>query len=93
VKLIRRPNFNPDDQLGRGMDLALVTLVFTGIGYGIDRWLDTQPVFTIALLVLAVVGQFVSMRYRYEAAMQQHEAARRDAAAAAPRRAVDRSHV
>lgn len=93
MKLIRRPNFNPDDQLGRGMDLALVTLVFTAIGYGIDRWLDTQPVFTISLLVLAVIGQFISMRYRYEAAMQQHEATRREAAAAAPRRAADRSHV
>jgi F0F1-type ATP synthase assembly protein I len=92
VKLIRRPNFNPDDQLGRGMDLALVTLLFTAIGYGIDRWLGTRPAFTIALLIFAVVGQFVSMRYRYEAAMQQHEAARREAAAAAPRRAVDRSH-
>jgi F0F1-type ATP synthase assembly protein I len=91
VKLIRRPDFNPDDQLGRGMDLALVTLVFTGIGYGIDRWLDTQPVFTIGLLLVAVIGQFVSMRYKYEAAMQQHEAARREAAAAAPRRSPDRS--
>jgi F0F1-type ATP synthase assembly protein I len=91
VKLIRRPDFNPDDQLGRGMDLALVTLVFTGIGYGIDSWLGTRPVFTIGLLVLAVIGQFVSMRYKYEAAMQQHEAARREAAAAAPRRSPDRS--
>jgi hypothetical protein len=44
-------------------------------------------------LVVAVIGQFVSMRYKYEAAMQQHEAARREAAAAAPRRSPDRSAV
>ena len=93
MRLIPRPTVNPDDSLGRGMDLALVVVAFTGIGYGIDRWLDTQPVFTISLLVLAVIGQFISMRYRYEAAMQQHEAARREAAAGAPRRATDRSHV
>jgi hypothetical protein len=31
----------------------------------------------IALMLLAVVGQFVSMRYRYEERMQQLEAERR----------------
>ena len=36
--------------LGRGMDFALVVLVFLGIGYGLDRWLGTRPAFTIAAM-------------------------------------------
>jgi hypothetical protein len=85
VRIIPRPTVNPDDTLGRGMDLALVVLLFLGIGYLVDRWLGTQPLFMIVLLLLAVVGQFVSMRYRYEARMQQLEAERRAMADARPR--------
>ena len=39
--------------LGRGMDFALVVLVFLGIGYGLDRWLDTRRLFMIGLVVFA----------------------------------------
>ncbi len=77
MRLIPRPTVNPDDTIGRGMDMALVILVFLGLGYLVDRWLGTQPLFMIALLVLAVVGQFISIRLRYEARMQQLEAERR----------------
>ncbi len=77
MRLIPRPTVNPDDTLGRGMDMALVVLVFLGLGYLVDRWLGTQPLFMIALLLIAVVGQFISIRYRYEARMQQLEAERR----------------
>ena len=62
--------------LGRGMDFALVVLVFLGIGYGIDRWLGTRPWFMIGLVIFAVVGQFIKMYYEYTAAMEQHEAER-----------------
>lgn len=82
MKLIPRPSVNPDDTLGRGMDLALVSIVFLGLGYLLDRWLGTQPLFMIVLFLLAVIGQFISMRYRYEARMQQLEAERRAASAA-----------
>jgi hypothetical protein len=69
VKLIPRKPVNADDNVGRGMDLALVTLLFLGIGYGLDRWLGTQPVFMIGLVVFALVGQSISMWYRYNASM------------------------
>jgi F0F1-type ATP synthase assembly protein I len=62
--------------LGRGMDFALVVLVFLGIGYAIDRWLDTKPVFMIALVLFSVAGQFVKMYYDYSATMNQLEAQR-----------------
>jgi hypothetical protein len=69
VKLIPRKPVNADDNVGRGMDLALVTLLFLAIGYGLDRWLGTRPVFMIVLVVFALVGQFISMWYRYDASM------------------------
>jgi F0F1-type ATP synthase assembly protein I len=60
--------------LGRGMDFALVILVFLGIGYGLDRWLDTRPAFMVGLVVFSVIGQFIKMYYEYNTAMGQHEA-------------------
>jgi hypothetical protein len=78
VKLVpRTPKpIRADDHLGKGMDLALVTLVFLGIGWGLDRWLGTQPLFMIVLVVLALVGQFVKLWYDYDAEMRRHEAER-----------------
>jgi ATP synthase protein I len=71
------------------MDFALVVLVFLGIGYGIDRWLGTRPVFMISLVLLAVVGQFIKMYYDYAAAMDEHEAQRIAAKNAAPRATIN----
>ena len=62
-----------DDNVGRGMDLALVTLVFLGLGYGLDRWLATEPLFMIGLVTLSLVGQFARMWYDYDARMTRHE--------------------
>ena len=62
--------------LGRGMDFALVVLVFLGIGYGLDRWLDTRPAFMVGLVIFSVVGQFIKMYFEYTAEMKVHEAQR-----------------
>jgi len=62
--------------LGRGMDFALVMLVFLGLGYALDRIFDTRPLFMIALVVFSVVGQFLKMYFEYSASMQHHEAER-----------------
>ena len=71
--------------LGRGMDFALVVLVFLGIGYGLDRWLGTRPAFMVGLVVLSVVGQFIKMYFEYTATMQELEAQRVAGRSAAPR--------
>jgi Putative F0F1-ATPase subunit Ca2+/Mg2+ transporter len=76
VKLLPRSTINLDDNVGKGMDLALVTLLFLGIGYGLDRWLDTKPFIMIGLTLLALVGKGVGMYYAYEATMREHDAER-----------------
>ena len=71
--------------LGRGMDFALVVLVFLGVGYGLDRWLGTRPLFMIGLVVFSVVGQFIKMYFEYTATMKVHEAERAAAIQSQPR--------
>jgi len=85
VKLLPRKPVNAADNLGRGMDFALVTLVFLGLGYVLDRWLGTRPLFMIGLVVFAMVGQFVRMWFEYDAAMTQLEDERRAGASARTR--------
>ena len=77
--------------LGRGMDFALVVLVFLGIGYGLDRWLGTRPGFMIGLTVFAVVGQFVKMYYDYTNTMEQLEAQRAEGSRSAKARSNEQA--
>ena len=65
-----------DDKIGKGIDVALVTLAFLGIGYVLDRWLGTKPVFMIVLVVLASIGEFLRFWYDYDARMKVLEAQR-----------------
>ena len=74
-----RINKATDDKIGKGIDVALVTLTFLGIGYALDRWLGTKPVFMIVLVVLALIGEFVRFWYDYDARMKVHEAQRASA--------------
>jgi F0F1-type ATP synthase assembly protein I len=64
------------DSLGRGMDVALTLAVFLGLGWLLDRWLGTSPLFMIVLTVVAAVGQFIRMKYVYDAQMVRLEAER-----------------
>jgi len=76
-----RINRGTDDRLGKSIDVALVTLVFLGVGYALDRWLGTKPIFMIAFVVLALVGEFVRFWYDYDARMKELEAQRAASAA------------
>lgn len=58
------------------MEMALVTIVFLGIGFGIDTLVGTRPVFTIAFVVFAFVAQFVKMYFTYTYRMTALEAER-----------------
>ena len=76
-----RINRGTDDRLGKSIDVALVTLVFLGVGWALDRWLGTKPIFMIAFVVLALVGEFVRFWYDYDARMKVLEAQRAASAA------------
>jgi len=76
-----RINRGTDDRLGKSIDVALVTLVFLGAGWALDRWLDTKPIFMIAFVVLALIGEFVRFWYDYDARMKVLEAQRAASAA------------
>ena len=76
-----RINRGTDDRLGKSIDVALVTLVFLGVGYLLDRWLGTKPVFMIIFVVLALIGEFVRFWYDYDARMKDLEAQRAASAA------------
>ena len=82
-----------DQTLGKGMDFALVVLVFLGIGYVLDRVFDTRPWFMIGLVVFSVIGQFIKMYYDYKAAMEVHEAQRAEAASSRTRSARSESEL
>jgi F0F1-type ATP synthase assembly protein I len=66
-----------DDNLGRGMEAALILGVFLGLGWLIDTWLGTRPVFMIGLVLFAAIGTFVRMKYTYDAKMVALEEERR----------------
>lgn len=59
-----------DDSLGRGPDIALSTAVFLVLGLVIDSAAKTRPLFTIVLVVLALVGNFARMWYVYNDRMK-----------------------
>lgn len=64
----------PASALGRGAEHAGVIIFFFGIGWLLDRTLDTKPWFMIGMVVFAMVGQFARLYYAYDADMKQHEA-------------------
>lgn len=65
-----------DSNVGVGLDIAIVALVFVFLGWLIDRWLGTTPWFMVALSVLGLVGQGVRMYYVYEEKMRELDAER-----------------
>jgi Flp pilus assembly protein TadB len=62
-----------DAGLGQGMEMALTVVLFLGIGWLIDSWVDTRPIFTLAFVIFAVVGQMVRMWFEYDARMKSLE--------------------
>lgn len=56
-------NDKQDMNTGLRAGAELVTSIIAGglIGYGLDRWLDTKPIFLIAMLILGVITGFVNV--------------------------------
>ena len=69
--------------LSRAFDVAATTVVFGLLGWVLDRWLGTSPVFLVIVSVLAAIGQFVRLAYSYTAEMRVQEQALRKGGASA----------
>jgi F0F1-type ATP synthase assembly protein I len=63
-------------------EFALSVLAFFGIGWLLDSWLDTAPLFMIAAFLLGVIANFVRLWYLYDQAMRNEETKRAVAGAA-----------
>lgn len=63
------------DALSRAFEFAVTPAVFGFLGYLLDVRLNMVPVFTIVLLLLALVGMFVRTWYSYDEAMKVHDSA------------------
>ena len=66
-----------DSTLGSGIESGIVLLIFAGIGWALDAWLDTRPVFTLGLFALGAVGLFYRYKAAYTIRMDALEAERR----------------
>ena len=73
-----KPMTPVDKGVSQGAELAVGVLVFFLIGFGIDTWLGTVPIFMIGVTVFGVVGYFVRMYYAYSSAMMKLEQDRLD---------------
>jgi F0F1-type ATP synthase assembly protein I len=54
-------------------ELVLSPLLLALIGYGLDRWLGTVPLLTVAFAVLGLVGACIKIYYGYLSEMDEHE--------------------
>ena len=62
-KISNKQNDNESMQVGLRAGAELITSIAAGtlIGYGLDSWLGTKPIFLIAMLVLGVITGFVNI--------------------------------
>lgn len=62
--------------LSHGAEIAFGVLVFFGIGFAVDYFLGTTPLFMIVLTVFSCIGNFAKIWYGYDANMKKLEAER-----------------
>jgi ATP synthase protein I len=62
-KQIAKDNDTESMSVGLRAGAELITSIAAGglIGYGLDHWLGTKPIFLIAMLILGVITGFVNV--------------------------------
>lgn len=77
MKLLpKQTRVDTQDSLGLGIEAAVITLLFLGVGYGFDWLFGTTPIFMIVFTVIGAVGLFAKWKYRYDDRMNELEAQR-----------------
>ena len=61
------------DGFTRAVELALTPVIFGALGYGLDRWLGTKPVFLTIFFLLAIIGMLLRTWYGYAYRMEALE--------------------
>jgi len=65
------------DTLARGFEWAATIAIFLGVGFLLDRWLGTTPIFMVALFVFALVGQLLRANFHFGDEIDREATARR----------------
>lgn len=62
-KHVHKQQDNESMNVGLRAGAELITSIAAGglIGYGLDKWLETKPIFLIAMLILGVITGFVNV--------------------------------
>lgn len=55
-------------------ELVLSPVLLALLGLALDRWVGTVPLFTVAFAVIGFAGAAVSLYFRYQFEMAEHEA-------------------
>jgi F0F1-type ATP synthase assembly protein I len=62
------------DSMARAFELALTPTIMAGLGWLLDRWLGTSPIFLVGLAVFTFVYVIWKMAKGYDATMREQEA-------------------
>ena len=60
--------------LGLAVEMVGTPMIFGLLGWLLDRWLGTSPVFTLVLFLFGIVGMAVKTYYAYVEKMKREEA-------------------
>jgi F0F1-type ATP synthase assembly protein I len=67
-----------DDTFGIGIEAGVMLMIFSALGWFVDRWLATTPWFTIGLFLLGAVGLFYRFKAEYTNRIDDLARQRRD---------------
>jgi F0F1-type ATP synthase assembly protein I len=71
---IRQLNKGFADAVSRSFEFVATIAMFTGLGWLLDHFLGTAPVFLVILTVLGFAGNLLRSWYAYDATMRKLEA-------------------
>ena len=72
----RETNEGLGDALSTSFEFAATTAIFLGLGWLLDRWLGTAPIFMVALAIFCIIGKSILLAATYNEKMKRLEAER-----------------
>ena len=76
----RELNQGLGDALATSFEFAATTAIFLGLGWLLDRWLRTAPIFMVALAIFCIIGKSIMLAATYNEKMKRMEADRSERA-------------